>query len=1229
VEAIDPSEDALVYSLETAPDSMAIDPNTGEIVWNPTAEELYQVPEDGSGPMTFFGEDISNLGDSSRLSATPNADSARDDFLSKLVGVETEDFESFAHGERPSSLTFGTDTADFLGNPYVINIANGTYNGTFPTSGDKLLLQQPGAGPFEIEFSYPQAAFGFYATDVGDAGSKLVVELYHSDGEITEIYAPQELTVTPTGSALYFGVIDVENPLTKVKLTNDNDSAEGFGFDDMTIGRLEQVSIPPVDVTVRVSDGRGGVDTQSFQIEVKEPLGEIQGTIWNDVSGEGLREDSETGLSGVEVYLDLNENGELDPDEPTTLTDSRGEYRFSDLTAGKYVVREVLPEGLEYTFPDATPLLGPNLLKNGSFEDGPRDFSGSYKTLYDGSTEINNWNVGGEVDYMFGPYQLTPEQFASVERTSDGEIALDLVGIQPGSLSQTFETVPGKDYLVTFDLSANPGIKAGVGVVMEVKAAEQSGLFVGVSTGSYNSMEYQTHSWEFTANSELTTLELLAETYFPAAGPFVDNVSVSEVTPDIKQIVSLGAGQTVKNIDFGNTKLDPAVKNSPPTFTSTNTTDTATVGELWSYQATATDPDFDPLTYFLIAKPDGMTVNPETGLVVWKPTYEQINETLVDTFGGEQPGIYNLVIGAKDGNGGIDVQSFEVEVIATDKPVIVSGDALAPAAVGKPYEYRFHAQNADGTTLTYRLDTQLEGMSLDETTGVLTWTPTDSQLGEQLVTVAVIDAETGDETSRDFNFTVVANAPNSPPTITSTPRQRVRIGDNYLYTVDATDPNNDPLTYVLETAPFGMRIGVDGRIFWQPTSADAGINAISIVVSDSRGGEVKQEYELAVTSTGENRPPSITSTPKGAATIAQQYEYNLTGSDPDGDEYWWSLDTAPQGMSIDPEAGTIRWEPNVSQVGSHEVAVRLTDANGAFVGQAFSISVRGVNVPPVITSTPLTEAVASKSYNYVVQAEDVEGDALTFSLVNPRSGMTVDGDTGLIEWIPLAVGEIDVEVVVEDALGAVTRQTYQIAVSETAANLPPTITSAPVSFASIGKKYEYEVTAADPDGDDVTYQLLEVPDETMTVSDTGLIEWVPTTEGVYTVAVGAVDRFGLGGAQRFTVDVALAVEPIVASTPVSSVTAGAVYRYQINATSVKGERISYSLESAPEGMSVDEFGRVVWMPDSGDIGSYDVAISIYDPRGNSVLQSFELTVEADREAPKVSLFVSNERVGLD
>ena len=44
-------------------------------------------------------------------------------------------------------------------------------------------------------------------------------------------------------------------------------------------------------------------------------------------------------ISDVTIYLDLNNNGELDEDEPSQVTDENGEYSFTGLEAGTYYVR--------------------------------------------------------------------------------------------------------------------------------------------------------------------------------------------------------------------------------------------------------------------------------------------------------------------------------------------------------------------------------------------------------------------------------------------------------------------------------------------------------------------------------------------------------------------------------------------------------------------------------------------------------------------------------------------------------------------------------------------------------------------------------------------------------------------------------------------------------------------------------------------------------------------------
>lgn len=59
----------------------------------------------------------------------------------------------------------------------------------------------------------------------------------------------------------------------------------------------------------------------------------------------------EPGLGDFVIYLDLNNNGKRDFDEPTRITVANGRYRFSNLSPGTYIVREVQKEGFEQTAP--------------------------------------------------------------------------------------------------------------------------------------------------------------------------------------------------------------------------------------------------------------------------------------------------------------------------------------------------------------------------------------------------------------------------------------------------------------------------------------------------------------------------------------------------------------------------------------------------------------------------------------------------------------------------------------------------------------------------------------------------------------------------------------------------------------------------------------------------------------------------------------------------------------
>lgn len=69
--------------------------------------------------------------------------------------------------------------------------------------------------------------------------------------------------------------------------------------------------------------------------------------------------------------------------------------------------------------------------------------------------------------------------------------------------------------------------------------------------------------------------------------------------------------------------------NKKPIIGSTPGT-TAKVDLAYTYEIIATDPDGDTLTYALVEKPDGMTINQSTGVVSWTPGEDQIGGNQVE-----------------------------------------------------------------------------------------------------------------------------------------------------------------------------------------------------------------------------------------------------------------------------------------------------------------------------------------------------------------------------------------------------------------------------------------------------------------------------------------------------------------------------------------------------------------------------------------------------------------------
>ena len=67
-----------------------------------------------------------------------------------------------------------------------------------------------------------------------------------------------------------------------------------------------------------------------------------EGTKFFDLDADGERDAAEPGIPGFEIFADYDNDGKLDPDEPSTVSDSSGRYVLDDIRRSSYRLRERL-----------------------------------------------------------------------------------------------------------------------------------------------------------------------------------------------------------------------------------------------------------------------------------------------------------------------------------------------------------------------------------------------------------------------------------------------------------------------------------------------------------------------------------------------------------------------------------------------------------------------------------------------------------------------------------------------------------------------------------------------------------------------------------------------------------------------------------------------------------------------------------------------------------------------
>ena len=175
------------------------------------------------------------------------------------------------------------------------------------------------------------------------------------------------LDLKPAGGGVVNGVIDPGEPVTVT------DALGQYSFVDLPAGDYEVTEVKPAGWDV--PDGVDPMSGNNFDIKQTATVvalttvtqdfanfsvlnGSIEGTIWNDLNGDGDRGidpvtllPTEPGLAGWTVFIDDIANGVLDATELSTTTDTSGNYVFNSVLNGTHLVREIL-------LPKWTPSLG-------------------------------------------------------------------------------------------------------------------------------------------------------------------------------------------------------------------------------------------------------------------------------------------------------------------------------------------------------------------------------------------------------------------------------------------------------------------------------------------------------------------------------------------------------------------------------------------------------------------------------------------------------------------------------------------------------------------------------------------------------------------------------------------------------------------------------------------------------------------------------------------------------
>ncbi|PIW59876.1 putative Ig domain-containing protein, partial [Shewanella sp. CG12_big_fil_rev_8_21_14_0_65_47_15] len=420
-------------------------------------------------------------------------------------------------------------------------------------------------------------------------------------------------------------------------------------------------------------------------------------------------------------------------------------------------------------------------------------------------------------------------------------------------------------------------------------------------------------------------------------------------------------------------------------------------------------------------------------------------------------------------NGNTAATDYSVIYDFNDAPVI-SGTPVTTVNEDSAYSFTPTASDEDsGDTLSFSISNKPSWASFNSTTGQLSGTPTNADVGTSAgIVIGVFD---GTVTTNLGSFSITVSNINDAPVISGTPATTIAEDAAYSFTPSASDEDSgDTLSFSISNKPSWASFNSsNGQLSGTPTNADVGTSA-GIVIGVFDGTVTTNLGSFSITVSNTNDAPVISGTP--ATTIAEDAAYNFTPSASDedsGDTLSFSISNKPSWASFNTSTGQLSGTPTNADVGtSAGIVIGVFDGTVTTHLSSFSITVSNTNDAPVISGTPATSVNEDSAYSFTPSASDEDsGDTLSFSISNKPSWASFNSSNGQLSGTPsnadvgtsagIVIGVFDGTVTT--SLGG-----FSITVSNT--NDAPVISGTPATTVAEDAAYNFTPSASDEDSGD-------------------------------------------------------------------------------------------------------------------------------------------------------------------